>query len=146
MQNDYRKIYERKQLTKESLDTILSALKDRFDFLQHPAHRIAYLLDPRFFGQIFSKDQRKAAEKDVLQWCGEMEANAAYAELSHFLSACSNEQATKSWEYEQLMAGTRTPSQFWDITSDYPLLSVLARRVFSLIASSASSERCCCVF
>ena len=141
MKVDYTKQFESKQLSKANYDTIISTLKDRFDFLQHPAHRMACLLDPRYFGQPLSTDMHKAAERDVLLWCGEMEETATYAELSQFLSTCSKEESTKSWEYRQLIAGARTSAQFWDITNEYPLLKVLARRLFSLLTSSASSKR-----
>jgi hypothetical protein len=141
MSAEYKQLQESRHLTKKDYETIESTLNDRYDFLISSAHRMAYLLDPRFFGQLFTKEERKATEKDVVQWFGEKESGSAYSELSRFLSTCKDEKECNSWDYQHLESGARTPAQFWDISNDYPLLQVLARRLFTLVPSSASAER-----
>jgi hypothetical protein len=121
-------------------EIILGTIRERTDFVIQTPHRIAYMLDPRFFGAGLSKEQRRMTEREIVERVG-LEANCAYKELSAFLSNAKQDQDAKTWEYLQLLQGSRTPAQYWDLASEYPLLKHLAKRVFVLIASSASSER-----
>lgn len=104
LKKDFAEAYALKKFSKSDCDAINRLVVDRIDFLVCPAHRMAYLLDPRFFGQTFSKEERGVAERDVMAWCGEMESKAAYTEISEFLSLCNREQAGSTISLWQALA------------------------------------------
>ena len=149
----YSKLHKEGVLTRKEFEYVVRMVESRKIFFISSPHRMAHLLDPRYCGEGLTSEERKTTER-VMQWTGQMESEEVYREsvfffffhsqffrCSNFLSVAKKEKEANSFEYCQLQAEGRSPAQYWDIETEYPLIQPLAKRLFALIVSSASSER-----
>lgn len=109
-------------------------VKARKEFLVSSPHEMSYLLDPRFFGSVFTHEEQTRARLAV-------EAVASPAELTDFLFQCHMERESNTTTYTNLCDRTVSPLQFWTVEKRWTTIQPLAKKLFSLMASSASSER-----
>lgn len=65
-----------------------------------------------------------------------------FRQLNEFLVESKQEQQDQSYRFLQLAKNNKTAEQFWALDGgQWPQLQTLAQQIFSLIATSAASER-----
>jgi hypothetical protein len=141
LEDTFEELTTAKAITKTERDFILDQVRARQQFLIADPHAIAYVLDPRYCGEKLSQTARRQAEACV---CGvdPTQSEEMYKEFSGFLIHCKQEKKLNSFRFSQLEKGNKSPKAFWTLDGEeWPRLQQLAVRVFSLLASSAASER-----
>ena len=135
----------------------------RFEFVKSRAHTFAYVLDPRYAGALLSLDDREYQEEKLCELpsisglradqdeaeAGQDEEAAAnvlktarFLELTNFMEYVEKCRASDNFRYKMLLAGSKSPAQFWQVDGKrWPLLRVIGTTLFSLVASTAASER-----
>ena len=119
----------------------------RFDFMYGNAHGVAYLLDPRYLGDGISRTLQNEMEDFISKFPNSdgTTSDARKAQLAQEYTAyridALKERQQNTFRF-QMIGKSKSVLQWWLADStDWPLLSNLALRVFSMAASSASSER-----
>lgn len=120
---------------------ILSKISARFDFILSDCHLISYLLDPRYLGEEFPSLAKDRAEELIFEYHG-LDSVAVLKEYTDFNIVVGRQKEMKKFKYQALLDGTKTVMQFWLTDGNsWPTLKTIATKVFSLVSSSAASER-----
>ena len=126
---------------------LVKLVRDRFDFMYGDAHGIAYLLDPRYLGDGMSRTLRKEVEDVIYGYptkngtTNNTRKEQMAQEYTSFRIEALDERQQQSFRFK-LIGQSKSVLQWWIADgTDWPLLQDLAKRVFSLPASSAASER-----
>jgi hypothetical protein len=136
-------------LTDHSFQFVTRRITTRWNQLNSDAHGVAYLLDPKFTGLNMPELEEERlitliANFDSVSPRDEEKLQEAGLQYYQFREYSSRIRETQSTMYSLVQSGKESIKGFWKnlVTSKkFPLISNLALRVFSLVASSASSER-----
>jgi len=137
------------RLTSAEIKYLQELTAARYSLIYGDAHGIGYLLDPRFIGEGLPADNRRALE-DLLISIPENDATASteerkmmlYDNLTKYVIAAVREKNEKTIRFKMLDNKRKTPLQYWQSDGTaWPELQKIALRVFSMSASTASSER-----
>lgn len=140
----------------------------RWQYVLSEAHGLAFLLDPRYIGKTMPRDYREQIEELIFRF-PEMEdagsggggggddddrlgvgidvdvtneeerKRAIAAEYTDYVIYAKSQRANRTYKWELLDKGSRSPLQFWLTEADeWPHLKALALRLFSLAPSSLS--------
>ena len=122
-------------------------VRKRFDFMYGDVHAVAYLLDPRYLGDGISRTLQNEMEDFIYKFPNSdaTTSDARKAQLAQEYTAyridALKERQQNTFRF-QMIGKSKSVLQWWLADgTDWPLLSNLALRVFSMAASSASSER-----
>jgi regulator of replication initiation timing len=130
---------------------LLQLVEKRMVFMYGDAHGIAYLLDPRYLGSGMSMEKRLAVEELILSHPSSSESDnkptveqqqSVFEDYTNFRIAVHEMKRVQTIAWGLLECGRISPLKFWLSEGDsFPSLQQLAKQVFSMVASSAASER-----
>jgi hypothetical protein len=124
---------------------LLQLVQARLDFLYGNGIGIAYILDPRYLGDAMTSDEKKVVEDslfDLVANKSDDAREAIYTEYVHFQVNAYKDREENDFRFKMLLNQSKTVLQYWLIDGiRYPLLQDIALKVFSLVTSSAASER-----
>jgi hypothetical protein len=113
---------------------------------------MAYILDPRYIGSGMSNETYRYNENLIYSHPSEdsstissMEIDARqraiFDEIKKYRIQALNDKKSNNFNYRRLR-DSLSPLEYWQTEGEYwPLLQPIALRLFSMVASSASSER-----
>jgi hypothetical protein len=131
-------------------DYLLKLCQERFEFMYGDGHGVAYILDPRYFGQgINDRQFRKNLEEFIITFpvddntpTSEERQATIYKELTDFLIEAQLMKNGNKMAYKGVANKLITVADYWLTTGrSWPTLQKIAAKVFNLVASSAASER-----
>ena len=122
---------------KQEIRNAISALHMRYDFIETCSMHCAYLLDPRYKGEYLPSSTRDAVSRFAVNQTHDA---SVLSSIDDFLNCRSSFSGSEIWTTEST---TRISPYVWwkSFGNASPVLSKLARKLFSVPASSASSER-----
>ncbi|KAL7684340.1 putative ribonuclease H-like superfamily [Plasmopara halstedii] len=108
--------------------SIVTLIREQETLVLGSAHRIAYLLDPRYLGQNFSTEEKVQVEHELLTFgTKDQEDETLCAEYTAFCQSMKNPKRKEI-----------TPLDFWILEgSKWPTLQALACRIFVMPVSCA---------
>lgn len=116
-------------------------LESRMHFIYGDAIGIAYLLDPRFLGHGMPMATKKKVEDLLFEYASDHKEQL-FLEYTRFVINACNDKEQGDFRFQMLLKQTKTILQYWMIDgSEYPMLKEIALKVFSMVTSSAASER-----
>jgi hypothetical protein len=138
-----------KLIAEPERDYLLHLVKKRMEFMYGDAHGIAYLLDPQYLGVGMSVETRLKIEDLIMAHSTtdsfntpptREEQQSVYDDYTNFRISVLEMKRSESVSAEMLQS--IGPLKFWLSHGDnFPSLQRLALQVFSMVASSAASER-----
>jgi hypothetical protein len=140
-------------LTNIELEYIKKVVTERWQYVLGEAHGLAFLLDPRFIGKSMTREYREQIEELIFNFpetdadmgINEERKRAISAEYTDYVIYAKNQRTNRTFKWEMLEKGTRSPLQFWMTDADdWPHLKSLALTLFSLAPSSVASEKSLC--
>jgi hypothetical protein len=127
--------------------TILSTVTSRWDLLRSPCHTMAYYLDPRYFGYLINPMEKMEADGLIASYAvpPELMENREVA-IRAFNEDINNYKSMVLTYAGVIQERAASPSfsvlVWWrEYARDFPAISPLAIRLFSLVTSTASVER-----
>ncbi len=154
LQNDLRSLNAFQEVEKVYLS---QSVEFRWNFIYSDAQAVAYLFDPRYNGKHMTRDIKRATEKYisdypkfdkddklVVQSVDQIETRKAsiYDELDRLTQECVDMKDSNDPRLSNLINRRSHPRTWWAGKCDeYPELSRIAARVFTMVPSSAASER-----
>jgi hypothetical protein len=135
---------------------IRALIAKRWDFLFADAHAVAYVLDPRFLGDGMPAEDLQKTEQYIrtmpessTEPITAVREDAIHEAYTKFQTICGRNRDQNNFDHKQLIAqpGCENPKtsvyQWWASNKgrQFGLLQKIALKVFSLVCSSASSER-----
>jgi hypothetical protein len=135
---------------------IRALIAKRWNFLFADAHAVAYVLDPRFLGDGMPALDLQNTEQYIRTMPASstepitaVREDAIHDAYTKFQTICGRNRDQNNFDYKQLIAqpGFECPKtsvyQWWASNKgrQFGLLQKIALKVFSLVCSSASSER-----
>jgi hypothetical protein len=123
-------------------------IQNRWEFIESSPMRIAYLLDHTTDGALFTTAEQNKTVAEIEKLAARLQYTWAQVqqlrkELGIFMEAKSKwDETTKRCYFAD------SPMTWWSWigVKDYPLLTTIAQRVFTIPASSAAAERSWSVF
>ncbi|KAK1944379.1 hypothetical protein P3T76_004291 [Phytophthora citrophthora] len=140
-------------LTTVELEYIKKVVTERWQYVLSEAHGLAFLLDPRYIGKSMTRDYREQIEELIFNFpetdqdmgVNEERRRAMTAEYTDYVAYAKNQRNNRTYKWEMLEKGNRSPLQFWQSEAeDWPHLKSLALTLFSLAPSSVASEKTLC--
>ncbi|KAG6594278.1 putative transposase [Phytophthora cinnamomi] len=140
-------------LTTVELEYIKKVVTERWQYVLSEAHGLAFLLDPRYIGKSMTRDYREQIEELIFNFpetdqdvgVNEDRKRAMTAEYMDYVIYAKNQRNNRTYKWEMLEKGNRSPLQFWQMDADdWPHLKSLALTLFSLAPSSVASEKALC--
>ena len=138
----------REFLSHEELQYLTMLANQRFEFMYSDAHGLAYLLDPRYLGEGISHQHRSNLEDILINLpldsvpVTDEKKSDVYMQYTEFVIAAQNEKANSTFRYKMLTGRRKTPLQYWQADGCvWKDLQKIGVRIFSMVTSSASSER-----
>ncbi|CAI5719560.1 hypothetical protein KXD40_006642 [Peronospora effusa] len=140
-------------LTTVELEYIKKVVTERWQYVLSEAHGLAFLLDPRYIGKSMTRDYREQIEELIFSFpetdqdmgVDEERRRAMSAEYTDYVIYAKNQRNNRTYKWEMLEKGNRSPLQFWQTDAeDWPHLRSLALTLFSLAPSSVASEKTLC--
>lgn len=140
-------------LSTVELEYIKKVVTERWQYVLSEAHGLAFLLDPRYIGKSMTREYREQIEELIFNFpetdadmgVNEERKRAISAEYTDYVIYAKNQRANRTFKWEMLEKGTRSPLQFWMTDADdWPHLKSLALTLFSLAPSSVASEKTLC--
>ncbi len=121
----------------------------RLKFMYGKGHGMAYLLDPQMLGDELPIQEKSNLEmelflttKDNVTPTNEERQEQLFVEYTNFVITATNERRQSSFRYKMLKKKRITVLQYWLTEGKaWPELSMIAVRLFSMVTSSAASER-----
>jgi hypothetical protein len=134
---------------------LLKLVDERLEFMYGDAIGVAYLLDPVLIGKDMLSEHKKKAEDalfdSVFQGVvithenhGEYKKkkDKLFLEYTKWVISATSERAKNEYRYQMLENRAKTCIQYWLVDgASYPTLRDVAINVFSMVTSSAASER-----
>ncbi|KAI2489092.1 hypothetical protein MHU86_25506 [Fragilaria crotonensis] len=140
-----------KLITEPERDYLLQLVeKRRMMFMYGDAHGIAYLLDPRYLGAGMSLENRLRIEDSIVAHQSSdsdstptaEQQQSVFEDYTNFRISVLEMKHAGSIAWGMLQSNRIGPLKFWLSHGDsLPSLQQLAKQVFSMVASSAASER-----
>jgi hypothetical protein len=146
---EFNKVMSSKIITVQEFEYLVALAQRRFQFMYGVAHGLSYLLDPRYIGEGLSTDERRSLEEmlintpvdDVTPIDDGRKQNLFIQFTDYFISA-TQERSANSFRYQMLSKGAKTVLQYWQTDGcQWADLQGIAVRLFSMVTSSAASER-----
>lgn len=140
-------------LSTVELEYIKKVVTERWQYVLSEAHGLAFLLDPRYIGKSMTREYREQIEELIFNFpetdndisVNEERKRAISAEYTDYVIYAKNQRANRTFKWEMLEKGNRSPLQFWMTDADdWPHLKSLALTLFSLAPSSVASEKTLC--
>lgn len=140
-------------LSTVELEYIKKVVTERWQYVLGEAHGLAFLLDPRYIGKSMTREYREQIEELIFNFpetdadmgINEERKRAISAEYTDYVIYAKNQRANRTFKWEMLEKGNRSPLQFWMTDADdWPHLKSLALTLFSLAPSSVASEKTLC--
>ncbi|KAF4134667.1 hAT family C-terminal dimerization region [Phytophthora infestans] len=140
-------------LTTVELEYIKKVVTERWQYVLSEAHGLAFLLDPRYIGKSMTRDYREQIEELIFNFpetdqdmgVNEDRRRAMTEEYTEYVMYAKNQRNNRTYKWEMLEKGNRSPLQFWQSEADdWPHLKSLALTLFSLAPSSVASEKTLC--
>lgn len=140
-------------LSTVEIEYVKKVVTDRWQYVLSEAHGLAYLLDPRYIGKSMTREYRDQIEELIFNFpetdadlgVNEERRRAISAEYTDYVIYAKNQRANRTYKWEMLDKGTRSPLQFWMAEADdWPHLKALALTLFSLAPSSIATEKTLC--
>ncbi|KAF1332764.1 putative Transposase, partial [Globisporangium splendens] len=140
-------------LSTVELEYIKKVVTERWQYVLSEAHGLAFLLDPRYIGKSMTREYREQIEELIFNFpetdadigVNEERKRAISAEYTDYVIYAKNQRANRTFKWEMLEKGNRSPLQFWMTEADdWPHLKSLALTLFSLAPSSVASEKTLC--
>lgn len=140
-------------LSTVELEYIKKVVTERWQYVLSEAHGLAFLLDPRYIGKSMTREYREQIEELIFNFpetdsdmgVNEERKRAILSEYTEYVMYAKNQRANRTFKWEMLEKGTRSPLQFWMTDADdWPHLKSLALTLFSLAPSSVASEKTLC--
>ncbi|KAL4129762.1 hypothetical protein PRIC2_005769 [Phytophthora ramorum] len=140
-------------LTTAELEYIKKVVTERWRYVLSEAHGLAFLLDPRYIGKSMTRDYREQIEELIFNFpetdqdvgVSEERSQAMTSEYTDYVIYAKNQRSNRTYKWEMLEKGNRSPLQFWQTDADdWPHLKSLALTLFSLAPSSVASEKTLC--
>nr|CCA19295.1 transposase putative [Albugo laibachii Nc14] len=128
---------------------MIKIVNARVKYTLSDVHALAYLLDPRYIGRSISRDYREKIEDIIFTYpeCDSQVAACEHrkriisSEYTEYVVYAKSQRANRTFKWEMLEKGDRTPLQFWMAEGDdWPHLKPLALALFSLKASSMGTD------
>lgn len=134
---------------------ILNLVWERLEFMYGDAIGIAYILDPVLLGKDMLDQHRHRAEDSLFESVSrgivitdenqvqyEAKKEQLFVEYTEWVIKANSERAKNDFRFKMLSKGTKTCIQYWLLDClPYPTLREVAINVFSMVTSSAASER-----
>jgi Protein of unknown function (DUF 659)/hAT family C-terminal dimerisation region len=130
---------------------LLRMVDGRFEFICGNAHKIAYVLDPRYLGSLMTREERKAVEDELIfrhllsdhdDLTREREQQLCKEYLDYRTALIAMMESPGDVTYRMIKENEVSAMQFWQsFGRDWPSLQGLAKKVFSMVATTAASER-----
>ncbi|DBA05308.1 TPA: hypothetical protein N0F65_007470 [Lagenidium giganteum] len=140
-------------LTNVELEYVKKVVTVRWQYVLGEAHGLAFLLDPRYIGKSMTREYREQIEELIFNFpesdddvtISEERKRALSAEYTDYVIYAKNQRANRTFKWEMLDKGNRSPLQFWMTDADeWPHLKSLSLALFSLSPSSVASEKSLC--
>ncbi|TYZ68144.1 hypothetical protein PybrP1_009897 [[Pythium] brassicae (nom. inval.)] len=142
-------------LAAAELEYIKKVVTSRWQYVLGEAHGLAFLLDPRYIGKPMPRDYREQIEELIFRFpetdadlgaaANEERKRTIAAEYTDYVIYAKAQRANRTYKWELLDKGSRSPLQFWlTEADDWPHLKALALTLFSLAPSSLASEQTLC--
>ncbi|KAH9273338.1 hypothetical protein BASA83_004337 [Batrachochytrium salamandrivorans] len=142
-------------LSSEERSYILNLVRERLEFMYGDAIGIAYLLDPVILGKNMLNEHKVRAEDALFESACrgvvindenrkeyEAKKEQLFVEYTDWVIKATSDQTKNDFRFKMLSKGTKTCIQYWLIDGlAHPNLREVAINVFSMVASSAASER-----
>ena len=142
-------------LTDEEQLYISKLVAERLCFMYGDAIGISYLLDPVMIGDSMLDAHRNRAETALFDSVScsiviteenqddiDNKKEQLFKEYTEWIIHAREFRRKNDFKFKMLLKGTKTALQYWQIDGiSYPVLSKEAIKVFSMVTSSASSER-----
>jgi hypothetical protein len=124
---------------------ITNLINDRFHFIYADCHGLAYLLDPRYMGDKLEPEVSEGCKNWMLELSQNNEnivlEHAKYVQMISDVRI-SDAKSYNSIMYKKVVDSTISVQQYWkNISGSFPVLSSVAIALFTLVCSSAASER-----
>ena len=132
---------------------ILNLVQKRWNFLNSDCHRLAYYLDPKYFGECMSVPDKMQTQDDIIEGIVRNEQSALgnnersiqkrKSEICNELTIFRNNVV----QYRQsILLASQSPHwsalTWWqEFSLNFPIVSVFAIKLFSLVVSTSSVER-----
>jgi len=130
-------------------------VRERLQFLYGDAIGIAYLFDPVLLGKDMNDEHKVKAEDALFESVSrgvvitdenrdEIEAKKEqlFVEYTNWVIKATSDRAQNDFRFKMLLKGKKTCIQYWLVDGGaYPNLREVAINVFSMVTSSAASER-----
>jgi hypothetical protein len=134
---------------------ILKLVEERLCFMYGDAIGISYLLDPVMIGDHMLDIHKSRAETALIESVSrgvviteenekdiERKKEKLFKEYTEWIINARKYRNQNDFQFKMLLKGTKSALQYWQIDgASYPNLSKEAIKVFSMVTSSASSER-----
>jgi Protein of unknown function (DUF 659)/hAT family C-terminal dimerisation region len=146
---EFGKLLHDNVITDEEQVCLCALARRRYDFMYGQAYGLSYLLDPRFLGEKLSWQTRRDLEHllvntpaDDTTPVDDRRKELVSLEYANFKIAAEKERERNSPQFRALTKREMTPLQWWLADgSDHPLLKPIATKLFSMVTSTAASER-----
>ena len=121
-------------------------INKRWDFIRSDAHMISFLLDPRFGRQLMDdEDVNRIMDLAISYINPDPDRDSylsIYEQLIKYFNHIEDLKTSNHAKYQLLVSGKLTIMELWKyMRSPYPLLDSLMTKIFSLVCSTASTER-----
>lgn len=124
----------------------------RFHFICGNAHKISHVLDPRYLGTLMTREERKMVEDELIFKHPPSDYQGSTRESQEALCKEYLEYRTEmiammdshrdDLVYRVIKEKKISVMQYWQSHGqDWPTLQGLAKKVFSMVATTAASER-----
>lgn len=140
----YKQLLNEEVITQSQLDEVNELLKLRFSNNYNDGQGIAYVLDPRYLGKDMDCGTSRGVDNFIGGWRLEGKVDFTTDKSVTMQLIEFQDNVRDGWDRaKEVINGNLSPYKFWkSLHQDlYPELRDLALRVFSLVPSSAASER-----
>ena len=130
----------------------MGLVKERFDFICGDAPKISHVLDPKYLGNLMTREEQKAVEDELIfkhtpSDHEELTRQSQEALCKEYLDYRTEMlvMMDSSWDdlvYRMIKEKKVSVMQCWQsYRRDWPMLQGLEKKVFSMVATTAASER-----
>ena len=143
--------FEMSMTSESEQEYLLNLVEERFEFICGDAHKMSYVLDPRYVGTLMTREERTAVENNMIfrhppsdheESTRESQQALCKEYLDYRTEIISMMESPDDVTYRMIKENQISVMQFWQSSGrDWPTLQGLAKKVFSMVATTAASER-----
>ncbi|XP_076042443.1 uncharacterized protein LOC143026249 [Oratosquilla oratoria] len=130
-------------LCSEEQELLLQTLSSRYKVILSKTHKAAYLLDPRFCGELLTCEEKEEAIEEIAMRAagGAFDTGTIVAEVANYLAKAGRFKSPVYWAaVKKIGCATWTATAWWTGLCTSSPLSSVAVRLLSLPASSSASR------